>query len=145
MDISNSVDSSLAQRHDYTVHDRFSPLFLYLTRRLWLWYCGLLSLVRRPGRYIHHLVRSERDFLSVTKQDPFLGQDKIFLQYSLFSAFDVDEEEHHPHEEADGTDGDVGDAQEGVLAAQERGGREDDALGAAELGHAEAYKTAVFA
>ena len=55
----------------------------------------------------------------------------------------MDEEEHHPHEEADGTNGDVRDAQEGVLAAQQRGGREDDALGAAELSRTEAYKTAM--
>lgn len=36
----------------------------------------------------------------------------------LLSAFDVDEEEHHPQEQADGTDGDVCNPEEGILAPE---------------------------
>lgn len=50
----------------------------------------------------------------------------------------MDDEEDDAHEHADGADGDVGDAEEGVLPAQNRGGGENDALRPAERSHAEA-------
>ena len=53
----------------------------------------------------------------------------------LFSELDVDEEKDDAHEEADGADGDVGDAEEGVPPAEQRRRGDDHTLGAAELLH----------
>ena len=47
--------------------------------------------------------------------------------------FQVDEEEDDAHEEADAADDNVGDAQEGVLAAEDARGGDDHALGSLEL------------
>ena len=48
----------------------------------------------------------------------------------------MNEQKHDAHEEADGADGDVCDAEERVPAAEQRRGRDDHTLGAAELLHA---------
>lgn len=47
----------------------------------------------------------------------------------------VDDEQHHAQEEADGAHGDVGDAQEGVLAPHPGDGAEDHALAPLEAAH----------
>jgi hypothetical protein len=59
------------------------------------------------------------------------------IENLLFSAFDVNEEKDNAHEQTDGAHRDVGDAQEGVLPAQQRRRGQDDALRPAKLRHAE--------
>ena len=49
----------------------------------------------------------------------------------------VDEQEDDAHEEADAADDNVGDAQEGVLPANDARGGDDHALGSLELRHLE--------
>lgn len=49
--------------------------------------------------------------------------------------FVVDDEQDHAQEEADGAHGDVGDAQEGVLAAHPGNGAQDHSLTAVEAEH----------
>ena len=58
----------------------------------------------------------------------------------LFSELDVDEEKDDAHEEADGADGDVGDAEEGVPPAEQRRRGDDHALGTAELLHSKSLE-----
>ena len=52
----------------------------------------------------------------------------------------MDEEKDDAHEEADGADGDVGDAEEGVPPAEQRRRGDDHALGAAELLHSKSLE-----
>ena len=58
----------------------------------------------------------------------------------LFSELYVAEEKEDAHEEADGADGDVGDAEEGVPPAEQRSRGDDHALGAAELLHSKSWR-----
>ena len=55
--------------------------------------------------------------------------------FGLFSELYVAEEKEDAHEEADGADGDVGDAEERVPPAEQRRRGDDHTLGAAELLH----------
>lgn len=48
----------------------------------------------------------------------------------------MDEQKHDAHKEADGADGDVGDAEERIPAAEQRRCGDYHTLGAAELLHA---------
>ena len=52
----------------------------------------------------------------------------------------MDEQEHDAHEEADGADGDVRDAEERVPAAEQRRRRDDHTFGAAELLHSKTWR-----
>ena len=58
----------------------------------------------------------------------------------LFSELYVAEEKENAHEEADGADGDVGDAEEGVPPAEQRRRGDDHALGTAELLHSKSLE-----
>ena len=68
------------------------------------------------------------------------GRTRLLFLHLLLATLEVDDEEDDAHEHADGADGDVGDAEEGVLAPQDRGRREDHALRTAERGHPEAWR-----
>lgn len=64
--------------------------------------------VRCPGRHIHHVV-------------------------GILAALDVDEEQHDAQHETDAAHHNVGDAQERILAAQQRRRRQNHLLRALEL------------
>ena len=84
---------------------------------------------------IYHSHSSLRDFS--TRPDVVPQEAPVsFIVHLLFSALDVDEQEHDAHEEADGADGDVRDAEERVPAAEQRRRGDDHTFGAAELLHA---------
>ena len=72
--------------------------------------------------------------------DQTKSRDKPFGVHLLFSELDVDEEKDDAHEEADGADGDVGDAEEGVPPAEQRRRGDDHALGTAELLHSKSLE-----
>jgi len=79
------------------------------------------------------LINHDHDHCSVV----IVGRPRSDVQHfaGLFSELDVDEEKDDAHEEADGADGDVGDAEEGVPPAEQRRRGDDHTLGAAELLH----------
>lgn len=52
-----------------------------------------------------------------------------------FAALQMDDEQHAAEQETDATDHDVGEAEERVLATQNRGRRQDELLRALELNH----------
>ena len=58
----------------------------------------------------------------------------------LFSELYVAEEKEDAHEEADGADGDVGNAEERVPPAKQRRRGDDHTLGAAELLHSKSWR-----
>lgn len=47
----------------------------------------------------------------------------------------MDHQQDHPEQQANAADDDVGKAEEGIFAPQQRRRRQDDLLGAVELGH----------